>query len=111
MRAAAVTSTITIGGSPVSATITTAGDTVRLSFTGSWGERLGLGISSNTFGCCPALKLLAADGTQVGPSRALSSGNGDWNLPTLPGDGTYTIVFTPSRRAQARRFSHCRTTL
>ena len=95
--ASAVTGTITVNGAAVTMTVSTAGDTVRLTFDGTAGATLGLGVSSNTFAWGPTVKLLDAGGAQVGSSQILSSsGNTGWNLPVLPATGSYTIVFIPS---------------
>jgi RHS repeat-associated protein len=88
-------SAIAVNGDPVTVTFATAGQTAYLTFSGTSGEHLGLGVSANTFPCCSTIKLQNSGGTQVGSTGSLGSGTPDWNLPTLPADGTYTLVFTP----------------
>ena len=94
-----VTGAVTAGGSAVTLTIATAGDTGQISFSGALGESLGLGFTNVSLGtstCCGSLvSVLKPDGSTLQPIGALGTNGLDINLPTLPTTGTYTIIIDP----------------
>ena len=89
-------SAIAIGGPSVVVSITTPGDTAQVTFAGSAGEHVDLGMTSADIGSATA-ELVAPDGGQVGSDLfVFISGRGSppgaW---TLPAEGTYTILVDP----------------
>lgn len=89
------TGTVTIGGSSVAVTITTAGQNGSLTFTGSAGQQVTVQNTSNTISNL-TVKLQKPDGSQL---TSATSGSASFNLSTqtLPIDGTYTIVIDPGQ--------------
>jgi RHS repeat-associated protein len=92
-----VSGTITIDGDATTVTMG-AGDDANVTFTGTAGQHLGLGMSNVTIGtstCCSAfVSVTGPSGTLMSPS-AFGTNGGQRNIPTLPADGTYTIVIDP----------------
>src|SRR5205823_1281200 len=69
------------------------GQNVRWSFSGTIGERFGLGKSNSNVACCVAVTLHDANGAQIGSNTYWSgTSTSDWNVPALPATGSYTIV-------------------
>jgi YD repeat-containing protein len=91
-----VTGTIT-PGSPQNVTVTTPGQDVRLTFTGTAGERMStLSNNSTITGCWPRLSILKPDGSElVGADGNCAAGNIYIEPATLPVNGTYTLRFNP----------------
>jgi YD repeat-containing protein len=89
-----VTGSITIDGSGVSSTITTPGQTARLAFNGTAGQRVSVtSSSSNT--TCWTLAILKPDGSQL--TSIFSCGSSIFIEPqTLPVSGSYTVLIDPS---------------
>ncbi len=90
---------IVAGGAPVTVTVSSPGDTGRLTFDGVAGERVSLDISDVTIGtsCCSsaALSIVAPDGTALlGPSGFGTRG-GFVDTRTLPLTGSYRILVDP----------------
>jgi hypothetical protein len=85
--------TLAAGGSSVTATIGRAGQNERLTFSGTSGENVGLGLTNVSFPCCPSVTVLDPNGSQV--LFAGFNGGGDQNLPTLTVSGTYTLIIDP----------------
>jgi YD repeat-containing protein len=80
------TATIVPGGPAVSATTTTPGQNMRVSFSGTAGQRVSLHVGGNIEG--ERTSILKPDGSYlVSPTRA-------WYIDavTLPADGVYTIL-------------------
>jgi hypothetical protein len=90
-----VTGTLTLGGSSVPVTITTAGQNGALTFSGTAGQQATVRITSNTAGSI-AVTLRKPDGSQL---TSGSSMFGSFNLATqtLPVDGTYTVTIDPAQ--------------
>ena len=84
---------ITQGGSSVVVSLSTSGDKGYLTFSGSSGEQLGLGFTSDSFSYFQ-LALQDPGGATVYSSYVFSSTK-DVNLPALGSTGTYTIVVDP----------------
>ena len=89
------TGSITPGGAPVVATVTAVGQNVRLTFTGSVGQRVSLGIANSTI--TPGLtfvSIVKPDGTNLaGPVTTTSA---FIDTKTLPTAGTYTVLVDPN---------------
>ncbi|MBI3302591.1 MAG: IPT/TIG domain-containing protein [Deltaproteobacteria bacterium] len=88
-----VTGSITPGGPSMTVTITTPGQSGRLSFDGTAGQRVSVLVNNATFASCGSVKILKPDGT------TLASGSGCTNsfidVQTLPVTGTYTLLIDP----------------
>jgi hypothetical protein len=82
---------ITPGGPPV--TVTTAGETVPVRFSGTAGERVSLALSNVTIMVGQA-SLVAPSGATLASSYA-GSGGGFVDATTLPATGAYTINVAP----------------
>jgi hypothetical protein len=87
-----VTGSITPGGSPVQVTLTGAGQNGQLTFTGTAGQRISLGVSGGPDGTVTIRK----------PDQTALASTTMWFFPsfvdavTLPTTGTYTLVIDPS---------------
>lgn len=89
-----VTDTIVIDGPTVSKTISTPGQVIRLTFSGTSGVRLSVNAPS-TFTTCWTLLILKPDTTQL--SSTFSCGSTIFVEPQLlPATGTYTLIADPS---------------
>jgi hypothetical protein len=87
-----VSGTIEVGGAPVAVSVTRPGQNARLSFSGTAGQRLNLGLTSVTVpGWVRAYKPDGSElaSTWVGSSSALDT-------PALPTTGTYTVLIDAS---------------
>jgi RHS repeat-associated protein len=91
-----VNTTITIGGSPVTVTLPTAGEIGYVTFAGSSGQNLGLGLSANTIGTV-TVTVKRPDGSTL--ASKLLVGSADELDFTLNVSGTYTIVVDPYQTA------------
>jgi hypothetical protein len=95
-----VTGTITSGGAPVSLTFTAPYQNGRVTFSGTAGERVTLGINFAPTACCTVnVSINKPDGTRLVAPVAVASGNGSITGTTLPVTGTYTIVVDPFQTA------------
>jgi hypothetical protein len=95
--AGVVTGTITPGGSPLTVTISTAGDTAAITFSGAAGQRVSLNLTSVTLNwATDAIK--KPDGTTL-TSKAIFPSSGFIDVQTLPVTGTYTISIQPNNNA------------
>lgn len=96
--------TLVIDGAPLNVTIPTPGQSARMSFVGTVGQLLGLGISNLTFNP-PAAQYAAVviykpDSTVLLTEYCYASNGGcSVNLPSLPASGNYQIVVTPNENA------------
>jgi len=94
-----VTGTITPGGSTVSLTTTTAGQNMRLTFTGSAGQKVSLytTVDGGLYPGCSPLTIFDPDGTTQlyynGCDNYYTNYSG---VLVLPSAGTYTILFKPN---------------
>lgn len=91
-----IAGSIAIGGSSQSVTIPRIGQNGRFSFSGTAGQRLGIGVSGVTIGSCCDLTVwvLKPDGSSL--SQTLVGTNGaEVDVPLLPQSGTYTILVDP----------------
>ena len=92
---------LTIGGPSMALNTTTPGQNARLTFEGSAGQRVSLGVSEVSFdpGPGPAqVSILNPDGTELAAKLVFDSGD-DIDAEPLPQTGTHTVVIDP-RRAQ-----------
>jgi hypothetical protein len=88
---------IVADGTGVSGTVTTPGQNVRLTFSGTTGQRVGAKatVTSGSFGCVWYLKVLKADGTSLGSVN--SCGPTPFLDPVvLPENATYTLLVDPN---------------
>ncbi|MBD0369821.1 MAG: IPT/TIG domain-containing protein [Pyrinomonadaceae bacterium] len=95
-----VTGTITPGGSSVTSTVTTPGQNIRLTFDGTAGQQVNLGISGNTFpfiayaGAYGSyVSVLKPDGVSMFDVPMNGSSSGSTGTLTLPATGTYTVFY------------------
>jgi RHS repeat-associated protein len=88
-------SAITPGGAPVTLTTTAPGQNMKLTFSGSVGQRISLLTSgaSGFSGCCQTLKILNPDGSTLVDSYFYP--NRFVDVQSLPKKGTYTITYDP----------------
>jgi hypothetical protein len=92
--AAAVSFSITPGGSAVTVNISTAGDKATATFTGTAGQRVALDITNSTIASMK-ISLLKPNGSQVFTVSATKTAKYvDTN--TLPVNGTYKLVVDPN---------------
>src|SRR6185295_17076195 len=92
-----VTGTITISGPAVTVTTTTPGQNARLSFSGTAGQRVFLGLNAtltNSGISYAGVSILKPDGTGLGYTT-IGNGNGYINTQTLPDTGSYTVLVDP----------------
>ena len=89
---------ITIGGANQAVTIGRVGQNARLTFAGTAGEQVGVGLTAVSFGtstCCGAsIVVRKPDGTSL-YSDFVGTNGAEYDLPTLPTTGTYTIFVDP----------------
>jgi hypothetical protein len=91
-----VSGPIVVDGTGVSGTVTTPGQNVRLTFSGTTGQRISASatVTSGSFGCVWYLKVLKADGTTLGSVN--SCGATPFLDPVvLPENATYTLLADP----------------
>ena len=90
------TGTIVINGDPVYVNMPVPGENASLTFSGTQGQQISLGISGSTitFGY---LSILKPDGSALINRYAFSSGSGFVDTQTLPATGTYTIFIDPDQ--------------
>ncbi len=85
---------MTVGGTAVPVTITTPGQNATLTFSGTAGQRVSLGLSANTM-CVVTVTLRTPDGTPLGSKGTCISSN-FIDTMVLPVTGTYSIGVDPS---------------
>jgi YD repeat-containing protein len=90
------TGTISPGGAAVTATTTTPGQNVRLTFNGTAGQRVSLKITNSTYTGCTAVRdyIMKPDNTTL-DFITLCSASGFLDTVVLPVTGTYTILVDP----------------
>lgn len=86
--------TITIGGSPVSFSITRVGQNARYSFTGTAGQTVSLGVTSVTIPSSN-VSIYKPDGSFLVEPTSITSGGGALDSQVLPVTGTYAILVDP----------------
>ena len=98
--------TITPGGSPVTATTTSAGDNIRLTFAGTVGQRVSVKVSGVTIGTSTwnsmTVRILKPDGSTLGGSNNYTfagTDRGFLDQQTLPVAGTHTVGADPNTTA------------
>jgi YD repeat-containing protein len=92
-----VTGTITIGGPSVPVIIDKPGQDARVTFEGTAGQRMDLGVSEVSFGTGAGaidVSILHPEGTTLASRLVFSKGRSIHTDP-LPDSGTYTIVVDP----------------
>jgi hypothetical protein len=92
-----VTGTITIDGPPAPVVIDKPGQDARLTFDGTAGQRMNLGVSEVSFETAAGameVSILRPDGTKLASKFVYSSG-GSIHTDPLPDTGTYTILADP----------------
>jgi hypothetical protein len=89
-----VTGTITLNGPAVVSQLPTPGQTARLTFDGTAGQRVSMN-SSSSFNGCWTLAMLKPDGSTL--ASTFSCGSSIFIDPqALPTTGTYTVLIDPS---------------
>jgi hypothetical protein len=91
----ALAATGTVGGSAVPLTISRAGQRARVSFDGTAGQRISIGLSSSTL-TGASLSVLKPDGTTLAGPFSIGTAAGAVDLAPLPSTGTYVIQIDPS---------------
>jgi YD repeat-containing protein len=86
--------TIVADGSSVTATINRVGQRARMTFDGTAGQIVSLGVNATLPGCCNFLGIYDPNGTLIGQSGTSLGLDSNWHL-TLPATGTYTILIDP----------------
>jgi YD repeat-containing protein len=89
-----VTATMTVGGPSVPVNLPTVGQSAKISFAGTVGQRVSLVFSNNSPGFTPYVNIVGPDLNLFRNNRAGAAGPGLFtNAPiTLPQSGTYTII-------------------
>jgi hypothetical protein len=101
-NAAASNTTITLDGTPITATTTTAGEKAGISFTGTAGHRVSVRVSSSTV-TNYTIALKAPDGSIVKTSGTWGVAGGFMGPVTLPAQtGTYKFILTPTSTLKGR---------
>lgn len=91
-----VTGTLSVGGTALTVSIPRAGQRARITFTGTAGQRLDLGLTGTTLSSAVA-SVLKPDGTAHGSSQTFGTGDNALDtLPALPVSGTYAILIDPN---------------
>jgi YD repeat-containing protein len=93
-----VTGSIATNGTPVTVALTNPGQNGRLTFNGTAGQQVSASITrtSGVFTCSWWLKILKADGTQLGSVQGCSGTSVFLDTVTLPATATYTLLIDPS---------------
>jgi len=90
------TGPISVGGAPVTATVTQPGATSSFTFQGSAGQKVSVAISGSTLGQqCDLVALDGPDGTKIASDDCVIDGAGSISSTALPSTGTYTLVVAP----------------
>jgi hypothetical protein len=90
-----VTIPITPGGAAATASITSPGQNAQLTFTGGTGQVMTLSISGLTIPQCN-ISIQNPDGSNlVAPTLVAIGGVDLISVPTLPSNGTYTVLIAP----------------
>jgi len=101
-NAAASSTTITLDGTPITATTTTAGEKASISFAGIAGHRISVRISSSSV-TSYTLSVKAPDGTIIKTAGTWGATGGFLGPVTLPNQtGTYKFVITPASTLKGR---------
>jgi hypothetical protein len=87
-----LTGTIAIGGDPVTVNPSRPGQRARLTFQGTAGQRLNVGMAPTTM--TGTASILNPDGTTL-VSGGFGSGGAAIDSPPLPSTGTYTLLVDP----------------
>jgi hypothetical protein len=94
-----VTGTMTINGPAVTVNLTRPGQNARLTFGGTVGQRVSLGMTDVTIGtstCCGSqVSISTPDGTVLVSPTFIGTNGGTLDTPPLPATGTYTILVDP----------------
>ena len=93
----ALSGTLTLNGSPTTETLTSPGQGVQLTFTGTQGQNVALSFTNVTLSAAATLVLRSPDGATL-LSQSLTTA-GLTLTPTLPASGTYTVLITPAAAA------------
>jgi hypothetical protein len=98
-----VTGTIVAGGAPQTVSITAPGQNARLTFSGTAGDRVSLGLSDVTIGssaCCSTkVSILNPDGSALTAATLVGTSGAFLDRKALPVTGTYKIVVNPQSAA------------
>ncbi len=89
-----VSGSITLGGSPLTVTITTPGQNGLLTFSGTAGQRVSMNHTGVTLTSCTTY-LKKPDGTNL-TQTGFGTGGAFMDAVTLPTTGTYSILVDPS---------------
>lgn len=92
-----VSGPIVPGGSAVGVTVTTPGQNVRLTFSGTAGQRVSLNASGITISNWKILAILKPDNTTLASESFVSSSR-FMDVKTLPSSGTYTVLLDPEQQ-------------
>lgn len=96
------TSSITPGGSAVTASMGTPGQNGALTFTGTAGQRISLrgtnGLTGQILGCDVTVSIRNPDDSVLAPATCME-GSGFIDVQTLPTNGTYRILVDPVNHA------------
>ena len=97
--------TLLMSGAPIALSITSPGQGARLTFAGTMGQRVNLGVSEVSFGetggAFVDIVILSPDGTTLA-SDVVGGSGGNIDMGPLPDTGEYTVVVAPSQTATGR---------
>lgn len=89
--------TIAAGGAALTQATTVPGQNMRLTFSGTTGQRISLNVTAiaSTISC-PSYAILNPDGSNLVAPVTKCGASNFIDLTTLPQSGSYTIIFNPS---------------
>ena len=90
-----VSGTLTTNGTQTNASTSIAGQAIALSFAGTAGQILGLGVTGTTSSFSGTVQVYKPDGSALLSNPQYCFGACSDNLGTLPQSGTYEVVITP----------------
>jgi hypothetical protein len=89
-----VTGPISVDGASVTVSITRAGQRARLTFSGTAGQRLSLGLTASTI-TSYATSVLNPDGSTLVFPLGFGTADTALDMPALPSTGTYSVLVDP----------------
>jgi YD repeat-containing protein len=89
-----VSATISIDGASVPVTVSRAGQRARLTFDGTAGQRLTLGLAGSTI-TMTYVSVLKPDGSTLFSPTLVWNGSSSLSIPSLPTTGSYTLLLDP----------------
>lgn len=88
-----IVGSLALDGPAYVVSVTRAGQNARLSFAGTAGQRVSLGLTGITIPCCTAVSILKPDGTTL--ASTVFGASGTLDAPVLPVTGSYAVFVDP----------------